>query len=181
MPPSERQPHHHHDGGEPLAPSPLPPELAAFLAERPCAALFHATDQGTVLVVKLPSWEIASLRGRVLIRITHELYQHMAAPVIRTVVRIYDQPTNPMMLETFTNVADEEQRADLDALARQRTLHLLFYDESLAHRLSKGVKQVQGEDIREILRQADAARSRIAPEDFDFDQAKAAVMRQARP
>src|SRR5215204_5452132 len=87
--------------GEPLEPSPLPQELAEFL---------H--DQDTVFVIKLPTQDIESARGRVPIHLRHELYAHPNAPGIRTTLRIYDQPEAPLALETFTNIEDEYQRSD---------------------------------------------------------------------
>jgi hypothetical protein len=65
------------------------------------------------------------------------LYDHPLAPVIRIVVTIYDQPGAPLALETFINVADEQQRTDFEALAAQEQLVMLFYDETLSHTLTK--------------------------------------------
>src|SRR5450830_1372159 len=124
---------------EPLSPSTLPPELVDFLKDRPFACLTHGTDQGTALVVKTPAHEIRSLGGRVPIHLRYELYDDPAAPVIRMVVRIHDQPDRPLALETFINVEDPQQRDDLAALANQDRLLMLFYDEGLAHRLTKTV------------------------------------------
>src|SRR3712207_5429190 len=97
---SERAPHH---GPNPEQLGALPPELATFLADKPYAALLQPTDRGTVLLVKAPGREIESVRGRVPIEVRHELYQHPAAPVVRVVTRIYDQPDRPLALETFVN------------------------------------------------------------------------------
>src|SRR3712207_1292033 len=94
----------------PERPNQLPPELAAFLGQHDYAALLHATDLGPVLVVKAPGHEIVSVRGRVPIGFNHELYDHPAAPVIRIVTRIYDQPARPLAFETFVNVGDPDQR-----------------------------------------------------------------------
>jgi hypothetical protein len=99
------------------------------------------TDQGTAFVVKLPARDIDSARGTVRIHLRHELYKHPAAPVIRTVLVIYDQPEAPLAMETFTNIEDEQQRSHFAALAQQDALILLFYDEQLAHRLTKVVPQ----------------------------------------
>ena len=66
----------------------VPPELAEFLWSQEYVALLHATNHGTVLVVKMPRHEIASVRGRVPIEVRQELYSHPAAPVIRLVTRI---------------------------------------------------------------------------------------------
>src|SRR6266487_3780223 len=95
--------------GEPLEPSPLPPELAEFLRDRDVACLMQGTDQGTAFVIKLPAHDIDTARGRVPIRLRHELYAHPTAPVIRTTLHIYDRPQAPLALETFTNIEDEDQ------------------------------------------------------------------------
>src|SRR5947209_7496598 len=120
---------------EPLAPSQLPPDLAEFLKKQRYACLTHPTDRGVVLVVKIPGEDIESARGTVPISLQHELYEHPLAPVIRMLTSIYDQPTRPLRMETFINVADPAQRADYEALGRQEQLHLLFFGEGLAHRL----------------------------------------------
>src|SRR6266498_3213964 len=127
--------------GEPLEPSPLQPELAEFLRDKDVACLMQGTDQGTAFVLKLPTEDIESARGRVTIQLRHELYAHPAAPVIRTLLMLYDQPDRPLALETFTNIEDEDQRSNFAALSHQEALLLLFYDEELSHRLTKVVPQ----------------------------------------
>src|SRR4051794_29495860 len=101
----------------PERPNRLPAELVAFLRGQQYAALLHATDLGTVLLVKAPGHEIASVRGPVPIGTRHELYNPPASPVIRMVTRIYDQPEQPLAFETFVNDGDPDQRADYQALA----------------------------------------------------------------
>src|SRR5437764_13826287 len=86
---------------EPHPQIPLVPELADYLKDKEIACLFQATTAGTVLVVKAPAREIRSVRGRVPIELRHELIDHPASPVIRTVLRIYHQPQHPLALETF--------------------------------------------------------------------------------
>jgi hypothetical protein len=75
----------------PLQPNELPPELADFLKGQEYACLLHATDQGTVFVVKAHRRDIQSLRGNVPVRVLHQLYDHPQAPVIRTVITWYDK------------------------------------------------------------------------------------------
>ena len=162
---------------EPLRPFELPPELADFLRDKPYACVPQATDRGTVLVVKAPAADIEGLQGPVPILQRHELYAHPAAPVIRSVTTIYDQPERPLRLEAFVNVADAQQRADFAALATQEALYLLFYDEQLAHRLSKRIVAVHADDISAVLDQADRLRAAIPHGRLDFDRAKAAVLR----
>src|SRR3954464_389113 len=101
---TERPSHHE---SRPDHPSELPPEMAEFLKDQPIAALLHGTEnQGTVLIVKAPRQEIRSVRGPVPIELTHELYQHPTAPVVRMVTRIHDRPDSSLSLETFINVED---------------------------------------------------------------------------
>ncbi len=157
-------------------PNALPPELADFLKDRPIACLLQPTDQGTIMVVKLPQRDIQTLSGRVPMRVRHEIYTHPQAPVIRVVVTIYDRPQNPLALETFINIEDPQQRADYSALSNQEHLYLLFYDEQIQYRLGKGVDNDARSDTPMILAQADAAVAAIPPGRFDFDLAKAAVM-----
>ncbi len=108
--------------------------------------------------------------------VSHELRHHPAAPVVRTVIKIYDQPKSPLALETFTNVDDEQQWADFASLADQDTFTLLFYDETLQHRLSKQVPNAAGDQMSRILTYVDRIRAAIPNEQYDFDRAKAAVL-----
>src|SRR5438876_11154080 len=98
-----RQPSPH---DEPLHPLELPTPLKEWLREQPLACLMQETDIGTVFLVKAPARDIQSLRGTIPIRFVHELYAQPTAPVIRTVVTLYDRPQNPLAIETFTNVED---------------------------------------------------------------------------
>ena len=132
----------------------------------------HETNQGTVFVVKLPGSEIEGLNGRIPMDVRHELYEHAAAPVIRTVIRIYDRVDNPLGLETFTNVEQDDQRTDFARLALQPHLYLLFYDENLKHRLTKGVGNSQSETIVKIVEAAERIRAQIPTSRYDFDRAK---------
>ena len=180
MPSPERTSKYVSQPREQLVSSPLPPDLAAFLQDKQYACVTQATDRGTVFVVKAPTSDIESVRGRVPIRLRHALYEHPAAPVIRTVTTIYDQPERPLALETFINVADEQQCADFAALSQQRELHLLFSDEHLSHRLSKAVRVRNHETLGRIVQQAERLAAAIPDERFDFDMAKAAVMEATR-
>ena len=92
------------------------------------------------------------------------------------VVRIHDQPEHPLALETFINVEDPQQRDDLAALANQDRLLMLFYDEGLAHRLTKTVPHPRGDLVTQILDQANSLLAGIPRERFDFEAAKRRVM-----
>lgn len=178
--PFEHEPRRRHPS-EPLTPIPLPPELADFLRTQPgITCLTQASDRGTLYVVKAPAREIASLRGTVPIRFRHELHQHPAAPVIRTVITLYDVPERPLALETFTNVGDDSQRADYAQLSTQEELLMLFYDEQLRHRLSKRIPHPDREALLAVLTRAQELAAAIPAHAYDFDRAKAAVMERTR-
>ena len=147
-----------------------------FLAGESLACLLHETDQGTAFVIKASAHDIDGLRGRLPIHLRHELYDHPAAPVIRTVLTLYDRPETPLALETFTNVGDPQQRDEFAALATQDQLILLFYDETLTHRLTKRVPHRQAADIPAIAAAADRLAATISTDRFDFDRAKADVL-----
>ena len=171
---------HHYSQHEPERPDPLglPSDLAAFLRTQRYACLTHATEDGrTAFVVKAPAADLATLRGPIPIELRHELYHHPAAPVIRTLLICHDRVGRPLSLESFTNVGDPQQRAEFAALAEQREAALLFYDESLQHRLSKRVRTPSGAALTDVLRQASFLLSVIPPEEVDFDRAKDAVLR----
>jgi hypothetical protein len=165
-------------GGEPLYPIPLPPELAAFLCEQgPYACLMQATDLGTAWVLKAPAAEIASARGTLPVRVQHSLYEHRNAPVIRSVLTIYDRPERPLRFEAFVNVADQNQREEFVALADQEQYLLLCYDEQLQHRLSKLVPNPREGVEARIVEQALELATRIPSWRYDYDRAKQAILR----
>jgi hypothetical protein len=171
------QPSHHPDHAGPLHPAALPPELAAFLKDHTYACVPHAMDIGTAFVMKVPGSDIQSVRGVVPVLLHQELYAHPAAPVIRLIFTIYDQPEQPLALETFINITDEEQRTDYAALANQPALPLLFFDEALTHQLTKVVPFHNQQDSAALLQTADRLLLLIPERERDFDAAKAAVIR----
>jgi hypothetical protein len=152
--------------------------MAAFLmSQGPYACLTQTTDQGTAYVLKAPASEIARARGTVPLFVRHQLFGLPSAPVIRTVLTLYDVPQHPLRFESFINVAADDQRADFAALADQNQLMLLFYDEQLRHRLSKLIPAGLDKGIPEMLERADRLRKAIPPLRYDFDTAKEAVLR----
>lgn len=162
----------------PERPNQLPPELAGFLRQHQYAALLHATDLGTALILKAPGHEIARTQGRVPIGFTHELYNHPASPVIRMVTTIYDQLASSLAFENFVNVGDPDLRADYEALSRQDELVLLFYNQAVTHALSKRVRLADQVGLFRLLTTANRLLSAIPERQRDFDVAKAEVMNQ---
>ena len=109
------------------------------------------------------------------IRVRYDLYQHPAAPVIRTELTIYDKPDMPLGLETFTNIDDSQQRSEF-APWRNRRNCCCFYDEALIHRLIKVVPQNNLAVISEIVSEADRLFGEMDIETYDIERAKAAVI-----
>jgi hypothetical protein len=163
-----------------LQPFELPADPATFLRGEEIAMVTQASDQGTVSVVKAPAREITTVAGRVPVKLSHDLYEHPSAPVIRTVVKIYDQSDRPLALETFVNVDEPDRWANFAALAERDELLLLFYDETLSHRLTKRVRNAAGGHMSRIPNWADRVRAAIPDEAYDFDAGKADVMRTTR-
>lgn len=164
----------------PRHPVALPPELAEFLKNQDLTALFHGSDIGTLLIVKAPAAELQMLGGPIPIALIHELYAHPRSPVVRSLLTFYDVPDQPLRLETFTNVADPEQREPFAALATQEQIPLLFYDEALCHRLSKRMTNTATEWIPAIVGEANRLLAAIPPDQRDFDAAKADVLEGTR-
>ena len=140
------------------------------------ACLMQTTDQGTAFVLKTSRREIRGVRVRLPIRVTHALSDHPAAPVIRTTITVYDQPQRPLAFETFTDVAEPDQREDFARLAKQERLLLLFYDEQLTHRLTKLAPYHDDGTIPAIRLQAAVLQARIPSQHYDFRAGKQAVI-----
>src|SRR5581483_3416280 len=172
----ERRHNRSRRASEPLHPSPLPPDMAEFLRTQERTALFWGTDIGTILVVKLPRSDIRGIPSPVPIHVAHELYEHPAAPVSRSVVTIMDQPGNPLRLESFTNVGDPDQEAHFATLATQDRFYAFFYDERVRHRRTVAVGVSDPEGISGVLRGAQERYKAMPPGRHDFDRAKAEVM-----
>jgi hypothetical protein len=102
-----------------------PLDLVEAIRDNDYACLTLATDQGTALLAKLQAREIEGLRGTFPIQLRHELFGHPASPIIRITATLYDDPTQPFLLETFINVDDDYQRADFAAFAGQEDLPVL--------------------------------------------------------
>lgn len=176
---AERKPNEVRANAEALTPSLLPSEITEVLKDQ-FGCLMWATDKGTVFVIKAPAHEIDSVRGAVPIGLQHEIYQYPSAPVIRTVLTIYDQSDRPLSMESFTNIEDPQQKAEFAALARQKEAYMLFYDERLQYRLVKQIEIDAGNNhaVSDILTSAEEILNQIPKDSFDFDRAKADVMQR---
>src|SRR3954449_1942109 len=156
----------------------LPSELKAFLRTQEYTCLLHGSNRGTLVLLKAPAPDLATLQGLLPVRISHELYSKPTAPVIRTLLRWYDRPNSSLSFEAFTNVADPQQRQDYRRLAKQSTLTVLGYDELRRLAVQKRVANHQQREISRMAELADKLRALIPEDEYDFDLAKARVMTQ---
>jgi hypothetical protein len=160
----------------PEHPSPLAPALAEFLQLQALVCLPLLTDIGTVLIVKAPRREIASVQGTIPIEMRHELHACPTAPVIRMLTTLHDRPQSPLRFESFINVVGDEQRATYAALVGQDEIAMLFYDQELRHALSKVVANSGRESIRRLLHEADNLHAAIPTANYDFWAARDLVL-----
>jgi hypothetical protein len=154
----------------------LPEELATYLKDVEYAALLHGTDHGGIYICKAPRRAIEQLRGPLPIGLTHSLYDHPNAPVIQSVIRLYDQPHSHLALETYVNVAADGQREDFASLGRQRSVALAFYNERLDNQLTKRIPNSKRDAAMFILFRAMNLSGQIPADRYDFDRAKEAVI-----
>jgi hypothetical protein len=171
----EHDPVFHPESTGPLA---LPPELVAFLRAHEYACLTQLTDQGTVYLCKARDADLETLAGPFPIQLEHELYRLPQAPVIRALLTLWDRPSAPLRLESFTNVRDLAQREELAALTDQTTALLLFYGEAARFHRAKRIAlhQDQRAQLTRLLAAAEQHAAGIPPGRYDFDAAKAAVV-----
>jgi hypothetical protein len=154
----------------------LPDELVEAIASEEYACVTAPTDEGTIFVVKAPGAEITRLSGIMPVEVRHELYAAATAPVIRTLLILYDDPHAPFALETYINIGDPNQRQDFAQLAEQESVVMRFYDEDLHRRLDKRVTLSESRNIAAVLAQAEQLRQRIPEGGYDFDLAKSDVL-----
>jgi hypothetical protein len=159
----------------PQIPLELPTALAEFLKDQDTACLTQATDLGTAIIAKLHTEDIESIRGIIPIIMSQQLYPHPLAPVLRLMFTFLDHPDAPLTLDTYLNIDDPEQLGNAVALASQESLPMFFYDEKLAHTLTKVMPYSGQEDLENYLELAQELYLRIPREQYDFDAAKAAM------
>jgi hypothetical protein len=161
------------------APFELPYPLREQLRGDERAGLLHTTPRGTIFILKTPAADWGSVTRNTPVRLTHELYSKPTAPVVRTTLEWYDWQQTHLNFETFTDVADPDQRAKFARLSKQAGIPILAYDEQLLVPTKRYVIHRQHKDIDKILTTADKVRALIPDGEYDFDAAKARVQGQA--
>ena len=161
------------------APFELPYTLREQLRGDERAGLLHTTPRGTIFILKAPATDWRSLTRNTPVRLTHELHSKPTAPVVRTTLEWYDWQQTHLGFETFTDVADPDQRATFARLAKQAGIPILAYDEQLLVPTERYVIHRQHKDIEKILTTADQVRALIPDGEYDFDAAKTRVQAHA--
>jgi hypothetical protein len=150
--------------------------LKDVLRTQEYACLLHATNRGTVFVLKAPAPDLAPLRDRTPIRLTPELHSRPTAPVIRTAVSWYARPAARREVAAFTDVADPQQAEAYLKLGKQKDILVLAYDASLQSPIQKRLTNLHQRAVLEILVLADKLRATIPANEYDFEAAKAAIL-----
>ena len=92
--------------------------------------------------------------------------------ILRIHVKIYDDPLNPLWLESFINPEDERQVRDWIRLDEQDVLPIFFIDKSgkLIRKMGVPIKKLKGE-FKRSYEIAKSYNERI--KEYDFERAKA--------
>lgn len=153
----------------------LDPELEALMAQDPTVAVLWPDETAgrTALLAKAADADVAGFRGRVPVQTQWQLGRYACGSVLRWLVIIFDQPANPYRFETFINVAAPEQRACVEKLTGQETVHLHFFDSRTVYVLTKVIANPvrQRQQLKGLLALADRDRQHLG-QDWDFDRAK---------
>jgi hypothetical protein len=116
----------------------IPPELRDLLGKITIGCTAVTTEEGFALAIRAPREMIEGLRGRIQVEIGFALYSAPTGPVVRIEIAFYDRP-EPMVFESFANVAEPGQKADLLRLAEQDHIKALFFDDTITCVLAKKV------------------------------------------
>lgn len=149
------------------------------MTDRLLAGLALTTDHGIAVVAAVPSCLIEGFSATGPAFLRHELYSHPAAPVIRLVATVYDRREQPLRIQAFINITDDQERLGYDGLCNQERTALLCYDEFLARRLTRTIVSFNCRATRKVLRLACELLTKISSESIDFGAAEAAVMARA--
>jgi hypothetical protein len=103
-----------------------------------------------------------------------------AAPLLRFRATILDDPRSPYVLEHFLNIGDAEQVRILSRLVKQEELSFDFFGEEFEYQYTKHLEhsgQIR-EQLYRLMSQAVDYWGTLAPEERDFDWAKAEFQRR---
>jgi hypothetical protein len=159
--------------------SDLPEEIREVFERTGCGCLAAETNVGVVHVCHAADVDIEGFRGKPVLY-QWQLIKMPTAPIIRLEMAILDHPANPYVLESFLNVAQEDQFLILAQLASQDRLYLAFYGDDFDHRFTKIVRhdEQQWEYLDDLVAEAVSYWDQIPSEQWSYSQAKAEFVRR---
>lgn len=113
--------------------------LKALLKGRQGASILPETDRPPVILVKAPL-EREQLKGMPVGYGEVELYDYIPeGPVVRMLLRLFDNPEEPMEFDIFLNPGSEADRRILERLSKTQYIEIDFYgaDDELPYLGSK--------------------------------------------
>ncbi|MCL4266688.1 MAG: hypothetical protein KJ069_26080 [Anaerolineae bacterium] len=157
----------------------LPPELKEVFARTGYGCASVETDRGIIHACHAADADIAGFAGKP-VWFQWQMIQMPTAPLIRLEMVIVDNPVNPFCFESFLNVGEPDQLRILARLASQGHLHMAFYGGDLTYQYTKSIHhdEQQWQQLDEITELALVYWQALPPDQRDFDQAKAAYIRQ---
>lgn len=157
----------------------IPSDMKRIMKAQPgpfCSCLM-INDQAGV-IVKADRKTISGLRGTIPIGYRSELGLYPSGAVVRLVFDFYDQPDNPLTMDTFLNPGGADDLRFLRTLATQPAIVIhLFEDSAIEYQYSKQInhRETSRAELSRLIEMAlehDATIERI-----DFAAAKAAMMK----
>ncbi len=151
--------------------------MAEVLRGQTYACVLHESKRGSLFILKLPTPELEPLTGQTPLRISHEIYSKRTAPVIGVGLRWWERPGCERRLTSFTDIADPNQRAAYERLSHQTTFEVLGYNELLQPLVRRRVLNNDQRRVAQILAIAQKLLWTIPDGAYDFELAKASVLR----
>lgn len=156
----------------------LPADLRRLLLDQPGAVCSCAIVNGqAAIIVKAERATCEGLRGPIPIGYRPELGMYPSGAAIRLAIDFYDQPGNPLSLDTFLNVAAADDLRLLRVLAAQPVIVIHLFDEAIEYVISKQIthRETSRSELGTLIEQARQHNTTIAV--MDWPTAKAAMMK----
>lgn len=131
------------------------------------------TNLGCALFVHVDSKTIKDCRYAVH-SVNLKLHEVDGCPLIRLDLKVYDRPRDPLHMDCFLNILNENHLPAIEALTEQEVVPFHWYDERLQYIRSSGIpwRQENREAAARIFEQARQIVERTGGGDFDAAKAK---------
>ncbi len=167
----------HSAGSIPTNPDQIPPAQLSLLRILPPYTFIPAlTETDAVVAIKVNDGDIQRFHEHTLINGRSELYKESAAPVIRFLITVGITPDRPLVMESFVDISDPDQRGACVGLASNAEARALIYNELLVLERTLTATLPPAGMIKDQIDEADQLRGSIPDGAFNFDAARRAVM-----